>query len=197
MFDRVGYERATLSEVSSMAAVSKGALSFHFASKAELADTVQLLACSTARARMEQLRARDVPALQTLIDMTHATAQQLAHDETTRAGVRLTRERCTPSDPSVHSFANWQECFMEVAMEAEKDQSLRRDLAPHSVAALAMSLVSGSQPHQLEPGVEVHTWLSELWELSLPALMAEQSPWPLRAAGSEADWSDALALAPA
>ncbi|MEK8171457.1 TetR family transcriptional regulator [Streptomyces sp. M19] len=95
VFDQLGYEGATLTGVSERAMMSKGALFFHFANKAELADTVQILACSCSRSRLDALFGRGIPALQTVIDMTHAAALQLTEDPVVRAGMRLTLERDT------------------------------------------------------------------------------------------------------
>lgn len=189
LFDRLGYERATLSGVSDLAAVSKGALSFHFATKAELADAIQLEACAASRAAMDRLARRDVPALQTLVDMTHLAAEQIARDERTRASLRLTRERGTACDPAMHSFTNWLQVFQDCARRARSDRSLREGPDPYTVATLALVLVCGAQPHQHEANVEIHQWLTGLWRLLLTALKRPESPWRFRPEGTMTDWA--------
>ncbi|MGW7519872.1 TetR family transcriptional regulator [Streptomyces sp. NPDC054796] len=205
LFDQVGVERATLSEVSRTAAVSKGALSFHFQSKADLAVTVQELACQHAEQRVEELRARDLPALQTLIDLSHLVAHQLTHDYIVRAWREVAehqRESDCSVSPTLHLFHNWQRRFVEVAVEAQQDHSLRPDTDPRTTAHTALSLSAGQQILQGDPVAGVRARLTEAWELILPSLVAPLSPWPLRAQGSEDSFGaglgdDPLPLVPA
>jgi AcrR family transcriptional regulator len=189
MFDRLGYERTTLSGVSDAADVSKGALSFHFASKAELADTVQLMGCASARSFLEHLRRQDVPALQTLVDMTHATAQQLATNQLVRAGVRLNYELRTPSegqtDGQMNFFAGWYELFLTATHDAERDHSLRADCHPVTVAGLALSMVCWAFATQDRTAEEIRGQLTEFWRLLLPALAADRDLAHYRPIGSE------------
>lgn len=56
VFDQSGYERATLSAISERAQVTKGALSFHFAAKADLARAVQADACAVSGRRSPRSR---------------------------------------------------------------------------------------------------------------------------------------------
>ncbi|MFJ6617052.1 ScbR family autoregulator-binding transcription factor [Kitasatospora sp. NPDC091335] len=90
-FARVGFEAASLVDISRRAGVSKGALYFHFVSKQALADGVR---CAAGRqvgsAALRALRAEG-PALQGLIDFSHELAGMLREDVVVRAGVRLGR----------------------------------------------------------------------------------------------------------
>ncbi|GAA2427700.1 ScbR family autoregulator-binding transcription factor [Streptomyces macrosporus] len=184
VFDRLGYERATLAEVSETAAVSRGALSFHFSNKSELADSVQSLACASSRDRMEALKRRDVPALQTLIDMTHSAVQQLTDDPVTRAGIRLSVERATPHDPSLHCRITWREAFRDTVQRAAADRSLRSGLVARTVARLALSLVNGAYEAHTDDERPAREWLSETWEILLPVLADEDCAWPFSAHGT-------------
>ncbi|MGP3969973.1 TetR family transcriptional regulator [Streptomyces sp. 6N223] len=185
MFDRLGYERTTLSCISDAAAVSKGALSFHFASKAELADTVQLMGCASTRSSLEHLRRQNVPALQSLVDMTHATAQQLATNQLVRAGVRLNYELRTPSDGEMNFFTGWYELFLTTTLEAERDHSLRAECHPVTVAGLALSIVCWAFAAQGRTPDEIRLQLTEFWRLLLPALAADQDVARYQPVGSE------------
>lgn len=184
LFDQAGYERTTLVDISGLAAVSKGALSFHFANKAELADTVQSAGCDIARTSLERLRKRKVPALQTLVDMTHVITRQLSHDNLVRAGVRLTTERETACDSPMHLLGAWYEVFKEVAVEAERDRSLRPDHAPQAVAALTLSLVTFSHAHHRKADDRLRRQLVELWATLLPWLSVERHEWSFRPEGA-------------
>lgn len=185
MFDRLGYERTTLSGISDAAAVSKGALSFHFASKAELADTVQQMGCTATHTSLEHLRRQEVPALQILVDMTHATGRQLATNHLVRAGVRLNYELRTPSDAKTNFFARWHELFLLATLDAERDRSLRAECPPVTAAGLALSLVCWTFAVQNRTAEEIRDQLSQLWRLLLPALAADADLSHYRTVGSE------------
>ncbi|WP_070020807.1 TetR/AcrR family transcriptional regulator [Streptomyces nanshensis] len=191
-FDRLGYQRTTLFEVSRGAAMSKGALSFHFGSKEELADTVRREACTQSLKAADALRSGEQPALQTLIDLTHLVAHQLEHDHLARAAVKLAHELDTPPDPAVNPFACWQQVFTDVAREAEKEGSLRCEATTEAVAELAFCLASGAHSEQagrpVDAGVDVHRRLAAHWELLLHGLVARPGTGELRAAGSRTDW---------
>ncbi|MGH3311303.1 MAG: ScbR family autoregulator-binding transcription factor [Streptomyces sp.] len=188
-FDRAGYQRTTLFEVSRAAAVSKGALSFHFGSKEELADTVRREACTRTCMATEQLREKDQPALQTLIDLTHLVAHQLAHDHLARAAVKLARELETPGDPEINPIACWRQVFTDVAREAEKDGTLRCEATAEAVAELSFCLVSGAHAEQTDKDVDIHQRLAAHWQLLLPGLVAHPGPGYLLNGGTEEDWS--------
>ncbi|MBB1242421.1 TetR/AcrR family transcriptional regulator [Streptomyces durbertensis] len=186
-FDRQGYERTTLADVSRRAEVSKGALSFHFTNKAELADTVQSFGCAKARVWLARLREREQPALQTLVDMTHVIVRQLHEDELTRAGVRLTSERETPCESPLHLPAVWQAVFRRVATDAVADGSLSPGRSPRTVAALALSLVMHEQVRARKVDDGEHARLTDMWSLLLPSLEGTRtgSGWRPRAGGTE------------
>jgi len=187
-FDRSGYQRTTLFEVSRSAAMSKGALSFHFGSKEELADTVRREACTRTFQATELLRAKDQPALQTLIDLTHLVAEQLAHDHLARAAVKLAGELETPPDPAINPLACWRQVFADVAREAEKDGALRCETTAEAVAEVAFCLASGTHSEQADQHSDIHQRLAEHWQLLLYGLVSQPGPDHLWIAGTESDW---------
>ncbi|WP_181767532.1 TetR/AcrR family transcriptional regulator [Streptomyces albidus (ex Kaewkla and Franco 2022)] len=194
-FDRSGYQRTTLFEVSRGAAMSKGALSFHFGSKEELADTVRREACIRTYQAAQVLRDKDQPPLQTLIDLTHLVAHQLAHDHLSRAAVKLARELETPPDPEINPLVCWRQIFTDVAREAEKDGMLRGEATAEAVAELAFCLASGAYSEQTDQTSDVHQRLAGHWQLLLNGLVpVEEHLW---IAGTEADWLHVTSREPA
>lgn len=198
-FDRLGYQRTTLFEVSRGAAMSKGALSFHFGSKEELADTVRREACARSSRAAEEMRAKEQPALQTLVDLTHLVAEQLRSAHLVRAAVKLARELDTPPDPDVNPLACWQQVFSDVAREAEKEGALRGEATTEAVAELAFCLACGSHPEasgrSADYGDDIHQRLAAHWQLLLHGLVSE--PAGLWSAGTETDWVRAVDGRPA
>ncbi|MBT2369079.1 TetR family transcriptional regulator [Streptomyces sp. ISL-10] len=186
-FDDVGYERSSLTRISDAAGVSKGALSFHFSSKDELADAVQESAHLAARAVVDSVRRRSGPALQSVIDITHELAVLLETDPVARAGARLGRERAATADLPRHWNVAWAEPVRRLLHHARADGSLLAGTNVHTVAVLVAYLMSGLETTVRDRGVLAElvpqrepddlpepprAWLSRIWELVLPEVAA-------------------------
>ncbi|MFI9270677.1 ScbR family autoregulator-binding transcription factor [Kitasatospora sp. NPDC052896] len=186
MFDQVGYERASLAAICESAGVTKGALSFHFASKGELASAVQKLACVESRARLSVLHRPEVPALQTLIDMTELLAELLHTDPVIRAGARLAREYETPQDPAVDCYLCWLELLWNAYLRAEADRSVLPGTCARTVTALAWTVTTGVDALVRSQRVLAATgqagtiaegpreWLSRIWSMLLPQVVSPE-----------------------
>ncbi|MEU1282522.1 TetR/AcrR family transcriptional regulator [Streptomyces sp. NPDC005805] len=185
-FDRHGYEGTSLVAISDLAAVSKGALSFHFSSKPDLADSVQELACSRARAELDDLAGREVPGLQTVVDMSCAVAHRLATDFLTRAGLRLARERGTAPESSLNCRSVWRDALHASALRAREDGSLNPEVAEDALVELALALVVHQEavgPEEPSGTRDRGPWLAEVWQALLPALAPAEHPWTFRTDG--------------
>ncbi|MFF5127309.1 ScbR family autoregulator-binding transcription factor [Streptomyces syringium] len=193
VFDHVGYERASLNAISEAAGVTKGALSFHFATKAELARAVQSTACSSSRAALTALDHAHPPTLQTVIDMTHVLAHLLEHHVVVRAGIRLSRELDYAPDASYDCTVLWRELLEDVLRRAEDDQALAPGHDPRTLTALALTMATGTELLvRTPPGPDApcsadgprdtgRDWLAQFWQLVLPGVAA---PGPLRPTGT-------------
>ncbi|WP_051370906.1 ScbR family autoregulator-binding transcription factor [Streptomyces sp. 142MFCol3.1] len=144
VFDQVGYERATLLVISELAQVTKGALSFHFAAKSDLARAVQAEACTTSGALLAQQAERRGPGFDIAVDMAHTLVRLLETDVVVRAGTRLTQEIDTPDDPAVHCHLNWLGSLYRTLRRARTDGSLRPGVDVRPTATLMMSLITGT-----------------------------------------------------
>lgn len=171
IFDREGFTVASLAMISTQAGVSSGALHFHFASKAALADAVESAALDRLRV-IAGVTSRDgAGRLQYLVDVTHGLAQGLRGDVVLRAGFGLCGDtaRVTPGDLREH----WRRWVEEAVTEAEKEGELRPGVTPDVavtavVAATAGFEVLGSR----EPSWLAPRTIARFWELLLPALAA-------------------------
>lgn len=179
VFDRAGYERANLTTISEAAGVTKGALSFHFAHKEELARAVQELACAHSRTAFEGLNGRDTTAVQTLIDITHALTEQLRGSATVRAGLRLSGERAD-ADPALDCSRIWLDAMCQALQHDRADRSIAPGADTPAVAALALAMTTGMEvlvrgngsvpPSGQRPGAHspARQWLTRFWTLLLP-----------------------------
>lgn len=144
VFDRSGYERATLSAISERAQVTKGALSFHFAAKADLARAVQADACAVSGAALAEVARRDTPAFEIATAMTHTVVGLMENEAVVRAGARLTQELRTPDDPALHVHLNWLDALHGALRRAKADGSLLHEVDVPAAASLLLSLITGT-----------------------------------------------------
>ncbi|MCT4356213.1 TetR/AcrR family transcriptional regulator [Streptomyces sp. Je 1-79] len=168
-FAEHGFAKASLADISKAAGVTKGALFFHFPTKAELADAVQLRGMEPLEQAVSQRRASETSRLQVIVDMTHALHRLLREDVFLRAGVRITRER-PDSDRDAGSrnvYLIWFAHLWQLVDEARKCGELPagRSLSIRTVVAAAVCGVETlvwtgtAQP-------DVEEWLSHLWKLT-------------------------------
>ncbi|MGW3180492.1 ScbR family autoregulator-binding transcription factor [Kitasatospora sp. NPDC001119] len=184
-FARVGFEAASLVDISRRAGVSKGALYFHFVSKQALADGVRRASGrEVGSAALRALRA-DGPALQGLIDFSHELARMLREDVVVRAGVRLGRQgprrdgaQEGPDGPPVASDVAWRSLtavvhrLLERAAEAgELRPGVDRRAAAELLTAVAAGQVLLAGEETGRPGPEA---VSRLWTAALPALVTAE-----------------------
>lgn len=140
-FDENGYERATLARICKSAAASMGALTFHFASKRQLADAVRSDARDITRDRMRELAPLRGPALISLADLTVGLVQLLETEVVVRSAARLARE-CPGGDAWT---GVWLPLVRRLVEDAERCRELRPGLDPQLMTALVVHLVAGAE----------------------------------------------------
>ena len=185
LFHQDGYEVASLSVISARAGVSSGALHFHFASKAELADAV----ADAAHRRLGRITAASEGghrrgALQVLIDATHTLARALRDDAVLRAGFGLDRAR-RPDTGRPTVLGTWQHWVLEVLQRARVEGSLAPGV---SVEGAMRTVVAATVGFEVLGGRDVR-WLSQtavdqFWSLLLPSLTAGANRRSLVVSGS-------------
>ncbi|WP_324790241.1 ScbR family autoregulator-binding transcription factor [Streptomyces sp. H51] len=182
VFDDVGYERAALSAISERAQVTKGALTFHFAAKSDLARAVQAEACRVSGAVLADLADRQGPGFEIAVDMADALVRMLQGDIVVRAGARLAHELETPDDPSLHCQLNWLGTLFRALRRARADGSLLSGVEVRPATGLLMSLVVGATSMSRSPAEiafgdgpfasrrSTQEWLVRMLEVVRPAL---------------------------
>ena len=174
LFDRDGFETASLSTISARAGVSNGALHFHFASKAALAGAV----CEAAAQRLGRITEgggeQGDGALQILIDASHALLRGFSHDVVLRAGFDLgDSPESTGAGEDLHR--RWQGWVEAVFAQADREGTLAGDVSAQDAALAVVAAVAGFEalggqdPQWLSPAT-----LTRFWGLLLPRL-AEKS----------------------
>ncbi|WP_405567379.1 TetR/AcrR family transcriptional regulator [Streptomyces sp. NBC_01167] len=193
LFDRDGFEVASLSMISARAGVSSGALHFHFSSKAALADAVG----QEAAQRLEMItRQRGDGGLQVLIDATHALVRALDRDAVLRAGFGLS-DRAEHDQVGAGLRRVWQEWVEGVLVRAEGEGVLAGGPSVRDAVTAVVAVTAGLETL----GRQDASWLSQtpltrFWGLLLPRLAAASCLETLVASGTCTPTVTATASAP-
>jgi AcrR family transcriptional regulator len=167
VFDEHGYTTTTIAMVMERAAVTKGALYFHFPSKESLAQAVL----------DEQLSLGAVPPqpckLQEIIDTTFLFGQRLLSNHLLQGSVRLSVDQCAP--PGVdHTgpFRQWSDRLVEILQQARAQGELLPMVEPRDTADLLVGAFAGIQnmSRALNDRKDLGHRISILWSHILPAV---------------------------
>ncbi|MGW0792268.1 ScbR family autoregulator-binding transcription factor [Streptomyces sp. NPDC002911] len=179
LFERHGYEKASLNEISSGAGVSRGALHFHFDTKADVADAVESAALRVLRHAVGSPPPGNVAALQGLTDLSHRLAELLVRDVVVRAGFLLSCE--AGQRARVDLCQEWQTHVHGFVARAADEKSLAPGVSQEAVvnavvaATVGLAVLSRSDREWLTGRA-----LTGFWKLLLPSVAG-----PRAAAGTE------------
>jgi AcrR family transcriptional regulator len=138
-FDRRGLEAATITEILKEAAVTKGALYFHFTSKEALAEAVL----------NEPTREIAVPShpikVQELIDTALVHAFQIRTNPIVRAAVRLSLDQHAPGIDRSGPFLRWRETTLNLLRAAKSQNELLSHIDPVELADIYVGTFAGIQ----------------------------------------------------
>ncbi|WP_309235738.1 ScbR family autoregulator-binding transcription factor [Streptomyces sp. TRM64462] len=182
-FQRRGYGDATVAEIAAGAGVSTGALHFHFDNKGVVARAVVETAGESLRDAVRRLRERRVPALQVLVDMTHAFAVLFRDDVVVRAGFRLSGDHEALNEgPPLRE--EWHTCVEALCRRAAAGDELAEGVTYRTAARFVASSTAGVELL----GRENEEWLTpagltDFWRLALPALARPGAEKELRPDG--------------
>ncbi|WP_405783741.1 TetR family transcriptional regulator [Streptomyces sp. NBC_00859] len=138
-FDDAGYPSTSLAQVCETAQMSVGAITFHFANKADLADAVEDE--GRARATAVLASAGTAAPLKAVVDLTVAFAELLESDVMVRAALRLAHER---SGTDLLTAA-WLPAVAAHVRQAYTHGLLGADVSAEDVVDLAEYLTRGAE----------------------------------------------------
>ena len=142
-FARKPYSLVSLDDILADAEVTKGAMYFHFRSKYALASAIIEYRAALASASVEQLLARKLSGLETLIDIFYLVAVEDIGDETARAGLNLLESIGRTEGLQGDVYGQWVRAFTKIARKAVKDGDVIPDRDPEGVAKLLVSMYLG------------------------------------------------------
>lgn len=145
-----------------------GALTFHFASKGELAAAVREDGDAATRSLVDHVAARQESPLQSVVSLTLALVELLERDPSVRAAARLAREGPQEQPPWQCLWAPMIGARLREA-PAESlpgvDQTAITEMAVHLVCGVEATLCHRCCPDA--PGSNV-TMLARIWRQALP-----------------------------
>ncbi|MFI8280334.1 ScbR family autoregulator-binding transcription factor [Streptomyces sp. NPDC085929] len=139
VFEERGYQTATISEILSVAGVTKGALYFHFQSKDELAQGVL-----TAQNQNLIIPDRAIK-IQEIVDIVALHTYRLQTDPMVRAGVRLTMDQLAQGLDRSGPFRSWAVPVRERLEKAQAQGELLPQIVPAETADVIVGTYAGIQ----------------------------------------------------
>ncbi|WP_225851273.1 ScbR family autoregulator-binding transcription factor [Streptomyces sp. HPF1205] len=195
IFDRFGYAHTKLQDISSGAGVSPGALHFHFANKAAVAEAVEAEAGAILTRAAHIAHRESVSTLQSLADITHALLLILRWDVVARAGLLLGDDVSRQGGRVLAK--EWYKGVERLLLEAAD----KGELAPGTkVPDMTCTIVTATSGIGLltrdreEPRTEMA--LTGFWEVFLPALSTPANAGLLDPAGRPEVIGKAVAASP-
>ncbi|MCX4681782.1 TetR family transcriptional regulator [Streptomyces sp. NBC_01433] len=177
-FDQDGYAGASLAKISRAAGISLGAVTFHFPSKAELAEAVEEEGRAEVTGALRRMADASNTPLQQLADLTLELARLIEREDTVRALLRLERERAATD----HWTEIWLPTADELLRRAYDSGDLRASAHPEAMTTLVVHLVAGSEivlRRHRTAGAPAHEsavdMLARIWQLVLTGISASEA----------------------
>ena len=171
-FARKSYSLVSLDDILADAEVTKGAMYFHFRSKHALAAAIIDYRLAAGSASVDQLLARRLSGLETLIDITYLVAIEDIGDEIARAGLNLLESVGRTDGLQENVLGQWVKAFAAVAGKAVRDGDITDDCNPESVGRLLVSMYLGLRQtsNLADPERFLHD-LENMWTLVMPGFV--------------------------
>lgn len=168
-FAHKAYGLVSLDDILAEAEVTKGAMYFHFRSKHALAVAIIEHRAAVARHAADELVARKLSGLETLIDFSYLMAVDDIGDVSTRAGLNLLESIGRTDGLQASVLGEWVSTFAEIGRRAVGEGDVVEERDPDDIARLLVSMYLGLR--QTSNFAEPERFLHDLemgWALVLP-----------------------------
>ncbi len=179
-----GYAATSMVGISHAAGVTKGGLYFHFSSKDEICDEVQVAAVAVLREYVNRRLAMPWPALLRLSDLSRVLMRWLDADPKVGASFRLAREMGSTDERFVLFSRAWLAQVHQYLVEAVAGGELGADVSTETVELLVLvtcvGLESVASSRIVVLDTDLAATLAKLWRL---VDLAERSPRTMAGGG--------------
>ncbi|MER6995315.1 ScbR family autoregulator-binding transcription factor [Streptomyces sp. NPDC000410] len=145
IFAERGYPSVSLQDVADGAAMTKGAVYFHYTNKEALAVAVVQEHYAHWVPMIAEVRARGLTPLETLLAVLDGAAEAFRSDTMVQAGARLQIERSLIGTDLPTPYVGWLELLTGLATEALEAGQLRPDTDPAALARVIVAAFFGTQ----------------------------------------------------
>ncbi|MFE0810126.1 ScbR family autoregulator-binding transcription factor [Streptomyces sp. NPDC058848] len=166
VFQEHGYRAATISQILAEAAVTKGALYFHFPSKEDLAQEVLL-------SQNQDFFVPDcVSKVQEIVDIVLLHTCRLQSDPLVQAAVRLAVDQLAYGLDRSKSFVSWEDMIQERLEKAQAQGELLPHIVPAETAGVLVGAYSGIQSlsQALSDHRDLYTRITAMLRHLLPSI---------------------------
>lgn len=172
MFDRSGYERASLAEIVDLSGITKGALYFHFKSKDDLAGVVIEEQHAISMGAVRAITESGAPALEQLVMLCFEMGREIVEDPIVRAGIRLTLEMSAVGGPR-EPYVDWIDSCERVARAAIKEGDVIDTVVPAELGRFIVSAFTGVQliSNVLTGRADLDQRIDQMLKLLLPGIV--------------------------
>jgi AcrR family transcriptional regulator len=171
-FARLPYHQVGLDDVLAEAALTKGAMYFHFRSKHALALAIIEDQATEARAVVETLVSRKFSGLETLIDFSYQTAVRDISTDMARAGFNLLESIGRVEGLQAERLEGWIQTLTVIAGRAIDEGDVLDECDPREVARLLVSIYMGlRQTSNLDEPEQFLLAQEKTWALLLPGIV--------------------------
>ncbi|MFF9277709.1 ScbR family autoregulator-binding transcription factor [Streptomyces griseosporeus] len=166
LFDELGYEGTSTTDIIMRSGLTRGALYHHFPSKESIAVALVDAQSEALEAPERELR------LQSLIDLTFAYARKLQTDPVLRAGVRLTVEQASFRSNGSRPYRTAEEAVHAQVQRAAEAGELLPGVNTQEVTEFIVGAFTGVQlvSHVYSQRQDLLERVSAMWRLLLPGL---------------------------
>ncbi|MDF3313353.1 ScbR family autoregulator-binding transcription factor [Rhodococcus sp. T2V] len=173
MFDKSGFDGASLSEILEASGMTKGALYFHFRSKQELARHIIAEQHRISIAAVEAIAAQDASAIEQIVMLCHEMARQIVHDPIVRAGIRITLELSADDRGPAGPYLDWITAAQALTTHAIAEGDLLDTIDPSTFARFVIGAFTGIQTvsQVLTHRTDLEQRVDEMWMFLLPGIM--------------------------
>jgi AcrR family transcriptional regulator len=174
LITEMGYPAVGLGDIIDRAALTKGALYYHFDSKESLALAIIEEGGANLLATFHNISESTSPALENIIHGLFLVVDQAEKDRLTRTAARLLRVFGDVNDISRRVYAGWLTEMTGEVERAAAEGDLRDGVDPAALAEVIVSAMIGAELLPDEGG-DLRQRLSRLWQVLLPAVVDDDS----------------------
>lgn len=175
LFDKHGYESASLRDIVTHANVTKGAVYFHFATKEDLAHAVMDTQHTSFSRSMADIDRSDYSSLEILIRATFEMARQMGRCSIARASLRLAMSGISLNRPLHDPVGDWMKNVAERLDDAMREGDIDAEVEVDGAARALVYFLVGSRVagSASRPAHEMGREVAEMWRFMIQALVGE------------------------